>query len=414
MKVFDVTADELQDYEEKLHATSTASAHAFEKLARAQNLPQLEHDARKSAIYHAANDTVSTFSDATGKIACDFFDAHVEGAAPSEIAPQPKYIKQRLYERIEEHEQTHELGDDEFLQRMSQDVYTEVYHHANRTTKHNAIKNKLRYARVPMGNACAFCLMLATRGFTYYTRTSAGEDKGHYHVHCHCKIVAGTKNTKVAGYDPDGLNKRIKQVADSLGVQNFSWKDCINNSSMQYRLQKEIQFRDKDWVLTGKPPEIDYRDNPRENYGVRKVENNDYSKENFKKRKNEWRDLFVHDTLARNGYSVAANADIMRGGSTNIDLFVAGLKVEVKSPEAEYIASAKDPFKFVQRNVEKARNQFKADGEENKGIVFSNFYTGYEANLEEKVLERFTREAKRNHFQNAWFISKNGQLKKVI
>lgn len=414
MKVFDVTADELQDYEEKLHATSTASAHAFEKLARAQNLPQLEHDARKSAIYHAANDTVSTFSDATGKIACDFFDAHVEGAAPSEIAPQPKYIKQRLYERIEEHEQTHELGDDEFLQRMSQDVYTEVYHHANRTTKHNAIKNKLRYARVPMGNACAFCLMLATRGFTYYTRTSAGEDKGHYHVHCHCKIVAGTKNTKVAGYDPDGLNKRIKQVADSLGVQNFSWKDCINNSSMQYRLQKEIQFRDKDWVLTGKPPEIDYRDNPRENYGVRKVENNDYSKENFKKRKNEWRDLFVHDTLARNGYSVAANADIMRGGSTNIDLFVAGLKVEVKSPEAEYIASAKDPFKFVQRNVEKARNKFKADGEENKGIVFSNFYTGYEANLEEKVLERFTREAKRNHFQNAWFISKNGQLKKVI
>lgn len=414
MKVADVTAAELQDYEKKLHAASTASADAFEKLARAQNLPTLEHDARKSAIYHAANDTVSTFSDATGKIACDFFDAHVEGAAPSEIPPQPKYIKQRLYERIEEHEQTHELGDDEFLQRMSQDVYTEVYHHANRTTKHNAIKNKLLYARVPMGNACAFCLMLATRGFDYYTRTSAGEDKGHYHIHCHCKIVAGTKNTKVAGYDPDGLNKRIKQVADSLGVQNFSWKDCINNSSMQYRLQKEIQFRDKDWVLTGKPPEIDYRDNPRENYGVRKVENNDYSKENFKKRKNEWRDLFVHDTLARNGYSVAANADIMRGGSTNIDLFVAGLKAEVKSPEAEYIASAKDPFKFVQRNVEKARNQFKADGEENKGIVFSNFYTGYEANLEEKVLERFTREAKRNHFQNAWFISKNGQLKKVI
>lgn len=414
MKVADVTAAELQDYEKKLHAASTASADAFKNLARAQNLPTLEHDARKSAIYHAANDTVSTFSNATGKIACDFFDAHVEGAAPSEIPPQPKYIKQRLYERIEEHEQTHELGDDEFLQLMSQDVYTEVYHHANRTTKHNAIKNKLRYARVPMGNACAFCLMLATRGFDYYTRTSAGEDKGHYHIHCHCKIVAGTKNTKVAGYDPDGLNKRIKQVADSLGIQNFSWKDCMNNSSIQYRLQKEIQFRDKDWVLTGKLPEIDYSKNPRQNYGVRKVENNDYSKENFKKRKNEWRDLFVHDTLARNGYSVAANADIMRGGSTNIDLFVAGLKAEVKSPEAEYIASAKDPFKFVQRNVEKARNQFKADGEENKGIVFSNFYTGYEANLEEKVLERFTREAKRNHFQNAWFISKNGQLKKVI
>lgn len=258
MKVADVTAAELQDYEDKLHATSTASADAFEKLARAQNLPTLEHDARKSAIYHAANDTVSTFSDATGKIACDFFDAHVEGAAPSEIAPQPKYIKQRLYERIEEHEQTYELGDDEFLQRMSQDVYTEVYHHANRTMIHNAIKNKLRYARVPMGNACAFCLMLATRGFVYYTQTSAGEDKGHYHVHCHCKIVAGKKDTTVTGYKPNGLNKRIKQVADSLGIQNFNWKDCMRDSSMRYALQKELQFRDTNWLLTGIPPEVDY------------------------------------------------------------------------------------------------------------------------------------------------------------
>lgn len=258
MKVADVKAAELKDYEDKLHAASTASAHAFENLARAQNLPQLEHDARKSAIYHAANDTVSTFSDATGKIACDFFDAHVEGAAPSEIAPQPKYIKQRLYERIEEHEQTYELGDDEFLQRMSQDVYTEVYHHANRTMIHNAIKNKLRYARVPMGNACAFCLMLATRGFVYYTQTSAGEDKGHYHVHCHCKIVAGKKDTTVTGYKPNGLNKRVKQVADSLGIQNFNWKDCMRDSSMRYALQKELQFRDTNWLLTGIPPEVGY------------------------------------------------------------------------------------------------------------------------------------------------------------
>lgn len=258
MKVFDVTDAELQDYEDELHATSTASAHAFEKLARAQNLPQLEHDARKSAIYHAANDTVSTFSDATGSIACKFFDAHVEGAAPSEIAPQPKFIKQRLYEHIEEYEQTHELGDDEFLQLMSQDVYTEVYHHANRTMIHNVIKNKLRYARVPMGNACAFCLMLATRGFVYYTQTSAGEDKGHYHVHCHCKIVPGKNDTTVTGYKPNGLNTRIKQVADSIGIQNFNWKDCMRDSSMRYALQKELQFRDTNWLLTGIPPEVGY------------------------------------------------------------------------------------------------------------------------------------------------------------
>lgn len=405
MKVFDVTADELQDYEEKLHAASTASADAFEKLARAQNLPTLEHDARKSAIYHAANDTVSTFSDATGKIACDFFDAHVEGATPSEIPPQPKYIKQRLYEHIEEYEQAHELGDDEFLQLMSQDVYTEVYHHANRTTMHNAIKNKLRYARVPMGNACAFCLMLATRGFTYYTRTSAGEDKGHYHVHCHCKIVAGTKNTKVAGYDPDGLNKRIKQVADSLGIQNFSWKDCMNNSSIQYRLQEELQFRDKDWVLTGKPPEIDYSKNPRQNYGVRKVENNDYSKENFKKRHNEWRDLFVHDTLAQNGYKVQPQ------GGSDIDLRINGQLWEVKSP-MPMRDSNPDSLRWIENNVKAANAQFRKRGinGETSLILSGYYYAINDAIIEKELVKR----ARQHKVKRVIFIDKTGNIKRLI
>lgn len=50
--------------------------------------------------------------------------------------------------------------------------------------------------------------------------------------------------------------------------------------------------------------EVDYSENPRENYGIRQVENSDYSKESFKKRGNEWRDLFVHDTLGKNGFQV--------------------------------------------------------------------------------------------------------------
>ncbi|KXG89083.1 hypothetical protein HMPREF3232_01116 [Fannyhessea vaginae] len=49
-------------------------------------------------------------------------------------------------------------------------------------------------------------------------------------------------------------------------------------------------------------PEVDYSENPRENYGIRQVENSDYSKESFKKRGNEWRDLFVHDTLTKMGF----------------------------------------------------------------------------------------------------------------
>ncbi|MFU9921359.1 hypothetical protein [Fannyhessea vaginae] len=122
----------------------------------------------------------------------------------------------------------------------------------------------------------------------------------------------------------------------------------------------------------------------------------------------------MHDTLARNGYSVAANADILRGGKTNIDLLVSDKKVEVKSPQARYTKSAKDPFRFVQHNVAKAEKQFNQDGESRKRMVLSNYYTDYVGEQEEEALTRFAHEVTRSQFTDAWFIMKNGQLKKVI
>ena len=141
---------------------------------------------------------------------------------------------------------------------LAEDVGCEVYHHANRTAKHNAAKNSVRYARVPFGNSCAFCLMLSTRGFVYLSRTSAGEDKGHYHAHCHCKIVASKKGTTIDGYDPEGLDYRIHQVAQELGISDFSWYRYQGNSAIQAALQREIRLRDKDWLLHDKPLEVDY------------------------------------------------------------------------------------------------------------------------------------------------------------
>lgn len=66
------------------------------------------------------------------------------------------------------------------------------------------------FARVPMGpTTCDFCLMLASRGFVYLSEESAGEfDR--FHRHCDCKIIPGTADTKVDGYDPDELYDRWK------------------------------------------------------------------------------------------------------------------------------------------------------------------------------------------------------------
>ena len=60
-----------------------------------------------------------------------------------------------------------------------------------------------RWARVPRGTyTCAFCLMLASRGFAYLSAESAGLQHS-YHPHCDCQIIPSWGAQSLAGYDPD-------------------------------------------------------------------------------------------------------------------------------------------------------------------------------------------------------------------
>lgn len=59
------------------------------------------------------------------------------------------------------------------------------------------------FARVPTGaETCTYCLMLASRGFVYHTRDSAGHAD---HRGCNCLIVAGRKGDRVEGIDEHAL-----------------------------------------------------------------------------------------------------------------------------------------------------------------------------------------------------------------
>lgn len=77
---------------------------------------------------------------------------------------------------------------------------------ANRTIIRNAKrdgeKKGVRFARIPTGDeTCAFCMMLASRGFVYYSEETA-EGLNHGHENCDCKIIPGFgDNPSVGGYD---------------------------------------------------------------------------------------------------------------------------------------------------------------------------------------------------------------------
>ncbi|MFR5416782.1 MAG: hypothetical protein ACLTHL_07280 [Collinsella sp.] len=94
-----------------------------------------------------------------------------------------------------------------FVSRCVTRVDEEIRRAANRCVAHNARKDPAKpwYARVPRGETCGFCLMLASFGF--YAKTEAAAE--HSHAHCDCRIVPGFDGvTTVKGYDPDGMYER--------------------------------------------------------------------------------------------------------------------------------------------------------------------------------------------------------------
>ena len=78
-----------------------------------------------------------------------------------------------------------------------------------------------RYARVPRGaKTCAFCAMLASRGWVYLSEKLAGiKGSGNeFHHDCDCEIVPSwdRKKAHIDGYDPDAMYDRYQQAREAV------------------------------------------------------------------------------------------------------------------------------------------------------------------------------------------------------
>ena len=86
--------------------------------------------------------------------------------------------------------------------------------------------SKPKYARVPQGRTCAFCTMLASRGFAYWSEESAGGRGNSYHHDCDCRIVPSWGETHIEGYDPARL-KAMYQAAKQAAGKGKGYKAVL-------------------------------------------------------------------------------------------------------------------------------------------------------------------------------------------
>lgn len=79
---------------------------------------------------------------------------------------------------------------------------------------------RVKFARIPRGsksypNGCPFCQMLASRGFVYRSKlTAGGIDPDHYHSDCQCMVVPGWDGASVEGYDPRDYDEGYQAYLD--------------------------------------------------------------------------------------------------------------------------------------------------------------------------------------------------------
>lgn len=120
------------------------------------------------------------------------------------------------------------------------------------TMQQNALRDGAEWAWIPMGDTCAFCLTLASRGWQKASKSAIRNGHAeHVHANCDCTYAVRFKpNIDVEGYDPqryldmyynaDGSTpeERINAIRRDLYAKN---KETINAQKRSaYAKRKEL------------------------------------------------------------------------------------------------------------------------------------------------------------------------------
>lgn len=255
-----------------------------------------------------------------------------------------------------------------------------------------------KWALVSRLLSCSWCSMISSFGFHY--NSAYNVEKARHKPNptaCRCSVCVDFNHDdpRLKGYDPDKMyyrfsaiadklgidftrenqanskarrrilaayeksqrksrtvNARITKVADSLGIKVVDGK--ATNAADKKLLFSELKLRDRQWLLTGKVPEVDCSD-----FDITKMNRNQlhaYKKDNA-----------TASILAKHGLTVTMTDNPLqkqKRGVPQFDFLINNLHFESKSPEG-------DGYLAVAGNIVKADNKFLQIGKKSH-VVLSN------------------------------------------
>lgn len=220
--------------------------------------------------------TLDVFGDQAAAYSANVYDALMSEYA-LDLEPGKSYgmdyNKEQLTSSVRYHAQKLVNGNlNGFLQNVGQKAFDLTRNTANQTMIKNAkrdYKKGVRWARVPSGlETCGFCVMLASRGFVYYTKESAGYNVlglNRFHSFCDCRVFPGTKDTEIEGYDPEHLYDVYLNARKTIyNDTRRKWESAISSNQtidsfsqwLTKATVKEIETRSLQWVYKNEPGKI--------------------------------------------------------------------------------------------------------------------------------------------------------------
>lgn len=169
--------------------------------ATSNNIMLLTDEQRKELIDYAYG-IVQKYGEASAALSAEMYDAVavLEGRyiAPAEMAELANYgdVAKAIDGTLKTSQNINEIASaaTRWVKMAGAD-----------TTLHNAIRDGAECAWVPQGMTCAFCLVLASRGWQRATKkTLKNGHAEHIHSNCDCQYaVRYDSRTNVEGYDPN-------------------------------------------------------------------------------------------------------------------------------------------------------------------------------------------------------------------
>lgn len=387
--------------------------------------------------YETMQAALPNFTDLAETLSCEFMSHLAEKYGWDDVTP--KLYDTTDYKLVDK--KLHYLADllnegdlDGFKSSVTDVTKFYVKRSAQESMIRNCIDASVRYARVPSGfETCSFCFMLASRGFVYGDEEKAGATHK-FHPHCDCIVVPGNYGrTKIDGYDPQGMYDRWKNCAETIGV-NLDADDEDTNK----RIMREVETRDWHWLYTGEAPKIDYSLQPRDSIG-KFSKPGSYEREDLvlvknKKGKlvepNEWRDIFAHDILSRNGFKVKARPSKAIGqdgkildGVTTPDIEIDGNIWEIKSPNFGNRRPQKgNELDFIEEAMKSSKRNFNnpydyktksglGDMSNRRRIVLNMKYRPTDVSKDE-IEKKILNEMKEHHVIEVISIDENGTVRR--